>query len=245
LAKELATLDVLSRGRLEIGIGAGWMSTEYDKAGLSFDRASVRIERLEEYVTVLKGLFADEPLHFSGRHYAITDLSGTPKPLQRPHPPIMIGGGGPRVLSLAACHADIISIITAPHSDRHRSRDANSMSPGALEERIRWIEQAAGDRLEDVELNFTLAGIGIAKSPEAGAAAFRPTLQAGLEARGLTFDLGVADLLDSPAFAFGSVGQIAEKILALRERYGITYVTLGFGAPPDAFAPVLEQLRDA
>ena len=101
LAKELATIDLLSDGRLEIGIGAGWMRTDYDTAGLPYDSAGVRIDRFVEGLAVLKGLMADPPFSFAGKHYTVSDLQGMPKPVQRPHPPILIGGGGRRVLSIA------------------------------------------------------------------------------------------------------------------------------------------------
>ncbi len=105
LAQEMASLDVLSDGRLEIGIGAGWNRPEYDAIGLPFEPVATRVERLAESVTVLKGLFGDGPFTFQGRHYAITDHDGQPKPVQKPHPPLLIGGGGRRTLSLAAREA--------------------------------------------------------------------------------------------------------------------------------------------
>src|SRR2546429_9289950 len=111
LAKEAATLDLLSGGRLELGLGAGWMKPEYDQAGIPFDRASERIDRMKEGVQIIKGLFADGPVDFAGRYYTITDLEGFPKPTQRPHPPIHIGGGGQSLLALAAREADIVGFI--------------------------------------------------------------------------------------------------------------------------------------
>ena len=113
LAKEMATLDCLSGGRVELGIGAGWLRTEYEQAGLVFDRAGVRIDRLEEAVRVIKGFWADQPLTFTGAHYQITGIDGVPKPLQRPHPPLLIGGGKERMLRLAGRVADIVGILTA------------------------------------------------------------------------------------------------------------------------------------
>ena len=94
LAKELATQDVLSGGRVEIGLGAGWMETDYRSIGMAYDRPGVRIDRFEEGIAVIKGAMADGPFSFAGRHYTITDYDGRPKPVQRPHPPLLIGGGG-------------------------------------------------------------------------------------------------------------------------------------------------------
>ena len=110
LAKESATLDLLSDGRLELGVGAGWMNTDYEQSGIPKDPAGVRIERLEEALDILDGLFADGPFDYQGQHYTITGLDGLPKPLQKPRPPLIIGGGGKRVLSLAARRADIVGI---------------------------------------------------------------------------------------------------------------------------------------
>src|SRR5277367_6189137 len=102
LAKEAATIDMLSEGRLEFGFGAGWMATDYQQSGIPYDPVGVRIDRFVEGLTIIKGLFADGPVSFSGKHYQISGLEGTPKPVQKPHPPIIIGGGGKRILSIAA-----------------------------------------------------------------------------------------------------------------------------------------------
>ena len=110
LAREAATLDLLSDGRLELGLGAGWMTADYDKAGLELDRPGVRIERLEESIAILKGLMTDGPFTFEGKHYTVTDLDGEPKPVQRPHPPFIIGGGAPKILGLAAREAAIVGV---------------------------------------------------------------------------------------------------------------------------------------
>src|SRR5437870_3008165 len=111
LAKELATLDVLSEGRLQVGLGAGWLRQEYEDAGMRFDPASVRIARLEETAIILKGLFSEGPFSFAGEHYRVTNLEGLPRPIQRPRPPIMIGGGGKKILAVAARQADIVQLM--------------------------------------------------------------------------------------------------------------------------------------
>ncbi|NBO55523.1 MAG: TIGR03621 family F420-dependent LLM class oxidoreductase, partial [Actinobacteria bacterium] len=107
LAKELATMDLLSDGRLEIGIGAGWMASDYEEAGMPYDSPKVRIDRFVEGLAVIKGLMQEGPLNFTGEHYKITNHDGLPKPVQRPYPPVLIGGGGKRVLTIAAREADI------------------------------------------------------------------------------------------------------------------------------------------
>jgi probable F420-dependent oxidoreductase len=165
LAKELATLDVLSGGRLEVGLGAGWMRSEFEQAGIRFDKASVRIERLEEAVIVLKGLFADEALTFTGHHFTITALDGTPKPIQRPGPPIMIGGGGPRVLAAAARRADIIQVL--PSTIRgDMALDPALCTARAYREKVEFIRDAAGARFDDIELGALLLKVTITDDPD-------------------------------------------------------------------------------
>ncbi|HVM63343.1 MAG TPA: LLM class flavin-dependent oxidoreductase, partial [Acidimicrobiales bacterium] len=105
-----ATLDVLSEGRLDLGVGAGWMASDYEAAGLPFDPPGARITRLEETIAILKGLFAGEPFSFAGHSYQVASLVGVPKAVQTPHPPLLIGGGGRRVLRLAGREADIVGI---------------------------------------------------------------------------------------------------------------------------------------
>jgi probable F420-dependent oxidoreductase len=152
LAKEAATIDVLSGGRLEFGLGAGWMTTDYEQSGITHDRPGVRIERLAEAITIIKGLFADGPVNFTGEHYTITGHEGTPKPLQKPGPPILLGGGGKRMLTLAAQQADIIGVnVTLAAGVIDASAGPNATSE-ATEEKLRWIADAAGDRFDELEL---------------------------------------------------------------------------------------------
>ena len=145
LAKEAATLDLLSDGRLELGLGAGWQVEDYEQSGIPFDPPGVRIARLAEAVTVIKGLLSDEPCTFAGDHYRVTAMRGTPTPLQRPHPPILIGGGGRRVLTLAAREADIIGLnidMRSGHIDEHAGPTATADS---TDQKLDWIREAAGD----------------------------------------------------------------------------------------------------
>jgi len=150
LAKEIATIDVLSDGRFEVGLGAGWKKEEYDQVGIPFDPPGTRVGRLEETVRVLKGLWADGPLTFTGQHYTIQALESFPKPVQRPHPPIFIGAGGKRLLSFAAQEADIIGIIA--QALPAGGLDVASDSEARLAEQVRWIREAAGERFSHVEL---------------------------------------------------------------------------------------------
>ena len=139
LAQDLASLDVLSDGRLDIGIGAGWRKVEYDGIGMTFDPVPVRSARLAEAVTVLKGLFADETLNYAGSHYRITELDGLPKPVQRPHPPFLIGGGGRRTLSLAGREAQIVGF--APRIHANGQGDPLSFTLEATAEKVEWARR--------------------------------------------------------------------------------------------------------
>src|SRR6188474_931907 len=152
LAREAATLDLLSEGRLELGVGAGWMTADYEKAGLQLDKPSVRIARLAESLTILKGLWADGPFSFRGEHYTISELDGAPTPVQQPIP-IIIGGGGKKVLSLAAREADIVGINANLRSGVAENPDsAQSATGAATDEKLRWVREAAGDRFDELEI---------------------------------------------------------------------------------------------
>src|SRR5438874_3181345 len=142
LAKEAATLDLLSGGRFELGIGAGWLRSEYEQAGMVFESAGVRVSRLEEAIQVLKGLFADRPLTFAGNHYTITNLNGFPKPAQRPHPPILVGAGSKRMLALAAREADIVGILHKAMPDGTISEEITERLPAKLAKNVEWYRQA-------------------------------------------------------------------------------------------------------
>ncbi|NED63240.1 LLM class flavin-dependent oxidoreductase, partial [Streptomyces sp. SID10244] len=151
------TIDVLSKGRLELGIGAGWMKEEFDKAGIEFESPGVRIRRLDEALTILDGLMRGETVDFDGEFYQINGLEGSPRPRQGPRPPIAVGGGGPKMLALAAKHADIISV--APSTTRDGKMKLSDMTIERTAERVDRIREAAGDRFDEIELNWTIAVI--------------------------------------------------------------------------------------
>jgi len=237
LAKELATLDVLSGGRVEIGVGAGWMRDEFEAAGIRFDAASVRIERLEEAVTLLKGLFADEPCTFAGAHYTVTGLDGLPKPVQRPHPPIMIGGGGHKVLSVAARQADIIQVL--PGVIRGVvALDASQFAARSYREKVDWIRDAAGARFDDIELGTLLMHVAITDDVDRA----RDEFLAQFPADAVQDNSTRAELLASPVVAIGSVDAVCDRLLATRDELGFSYFAPPLGGDPDAFAPLVERL---
>src|SRR5947209_8933951 len=179
LAKEAATLDVLSEGRLELGLGAGWLKLEYERSGIPFERASARIARMEEAIQIVKGLFADGPVDFAGQYYTITGLEGFPKPMQHPHPPLHIGGGGQRLLSVAAREADIVGFIPRARPDG-QGQDLMDATPEALEQKITWVREAAGARFSELELGVLVAQVITTEDREQAAQFIATTLAAGL-----------------------------------------------------------------
>ncbi len=237
LAQELASLDVLSGGRLDVGIGAGWNRPEYDATGLTFDPVGVRVSRLREAVTVLRGCFADGPFSFAGEHYTITNHDGYPKPLQRPSPPLFIVGGGKRVLTLAAEVADMVGL--APRLsivDGRPIPDPRSFTLAAAQEKVSWVRAAAGARFDELELNTYPSGLPLTVTGSALALA-RARAEALTSRSGIP--ISAEELLESPHVFLGTVGELTQKVLDLRERLGVTSFMLG---DLDEAAPIAEAL---
>ena len=229
LAKDAATIDVLSGGRFELGLGAGWLREEYDQTGIPFDAPGTRIERLEEAVTIIKRLLAGERVTFAGRHYAIADLEGRPTPVQRPHPPIAIGGGGRRTLTLAAREATIVGLV--PRARRDGSGlDLADLGDAATREKLEWVRAAAGARFDSLELNTLIQAVAVADQRNAAADQ--------LAAR---FKVDRDVVLETPYVLLGTVKEISETVWRRRERYGFSYLTV-FERDMEAFAPVVARL---
>jgi probable F420-dependent oxidoreductase len=230
LAKEAATIDLLTEGRLELGIGAGWMRTDYEQSGIVYDPPKVRVDRFEEGLKVLKGAFGDGPFSFEGKHYTITNYEGFPKPVQKPNPPILIGAGGKRMLSIAAREADIIGVNPNLSPGEVNMEVGQDGTAERFDEKLRWVKQAAGDRFDDIEFN-TLIFIGIITDDRmASAANFAPMF-------GLTPEQG----LEVPLALVGTVDQICETLIERRERWNISYYTLSEGLL-ESFGPVIERM---
>lgn len=228
LAKEAATLDRLSGGRLELGIGAGWMRADYEQAGLEFSSPGVRIARLHEAITVLNGAWADEPFTFVGEHYAVTSLDLTPKPLQRPRPPLLLGGGGPTMLRLAAHEGDIVNITNRTARDgRGVAPDDVGLQP--LLRKIEIVREAAGPRWPDVELSLTIRAVSIDRSAED----VYPALRGQID-----------QLRGTPAILEGSESGIAEEILRWHEELGVSYFILGEDTNASAMGRVIARVRE-
>jgi len=230
LTKEAATLDLLSEGRVEIGVGAGWLAGEYAAAGIPFERPGVRIAKLAEGIALMKQLMADGEVSFKGEHFRVEGFEGRPKPVQRPHPPLMIGGGGERVLSLAAREADIVSFNFNNRSGVIGPDGVQTSTAELTAEKVAWVKRAAGDRFESIELEigayFTFVGDAGDSMAEGMASAF-----------GLSSDAMRAH----PHALFGSVDTICEELVRRREQYGISYITVGDAHMHD-FAPVVARL---
>jgi probable F420-dependent oxidoreductase len=239
LAQDFASLDVLSSGRLQIGIGAGWNWPEYDAIGLRFDRPPTRTARLAEAIAVLKGCFADGPFSFAGEHYRITEHNGLPKPVQRPHPPLFVGGGGRRTLTLAAQQADIVGLaprLLTRGDQGEPVADPRSMTAAATAEKIGWIRAAAGERFGELVLNCYPSGGPMVITANARAEAAERADQ--LRAKS-GIDLTVDEVLASPHIFIGSRQGLTEKFIELRDEFGITSFTVD---DIDALAPIVESL---
>jgi probable F420-dependent oxidoreductase len=215
LAREAATLDLLSEGRLELGIGAGWMTADYEKAGIPLDKPSVRIARLAESIAVLKGLWGDKPFTFHGDHYRITELDGMPKPVQQPIP-LIVGGGGKKVLSLAAHEADIIGINANLRRGEAENADAAKSATGdATDEKLQWVRDAAGDRFDDIEIQQFVGFVHFTDDPMGFANAMAPA-----------FGVEPEVALETPLVLVGSIESMIDDLLARRERWQMSYIVV-------------------
>lgn len=230
LAKEIATIDVLSGGRVEFGLGAGWMNTDYEQSGIEHDRAGVRVDRMAEGIAVFKGLFAEGAFDFEGDHYRVTGMDGLPKPVQKPHPPLLIGGGAPRVLSIAAREADIVGINPAVRSGNVDSDAARDGSAAQTDQKSQWIKDAAGDRYAELEINMLVFAVIVNDQREETAASMAPL-----------FGIDPDEAVEYPHAWFGSVDQICEDLVAGRERWDVSYLVVQADAM-DAVAPIIAKL---
>jgi len=230
LAKEAATLDVLSDGRFDLGLGAGWMATDYEQAGIPYDSPGTRISRMKEGLKIIKGMFAGEPFTFSGEHYQVKGIEGSPRPVQKPHPPILLGGGGRRMLRLAAREADIVNVNFDLREGQVNRDLVRTGLAEATDEKLRWIREAASDRLDSIELSVTIFLANITDDRESVAT----VMAAGVGAE-------PKDILAMPHFLIGTVDEVVDDLQRRRERYGISYVIVP-GEADEAFAPVVARL---
>jgi probable F420-dependent oxidoreductase len=239
LAQEAASVQLLTDGRLELGIGAGWARREYAQAGLQYDSAGVRVARFEEYLEVTRGLLhATGPFSYAGKFFTLEDYAAMPR--HAVPPPILVGGGSPRILGMAGRLADIISVSTRASADGRV--DMPNITLGAVENKVRYIREAAGERFDQIELNMTVRELRLTDDRRATARellngwAAAPSRLANVEQ--MTED----DVLDSPHMALGTVEQIVEQLELSRERWGFAYLEVS-STDAEAVAPVMEQLN--
>jgi probable F420-dependent oxidoreductase len=231
LAKEAATLDLLSDGRLELGLGAGWMRSDYEESGIAYDPPGVRVDRFEEGVAIITGLLeSEDPFSFAGKHYNVTGHKGTPRPVQKPRPPLIIGGGGRRVLGIAARHAEIVSINVDLRAGTAGPESAANATPDATREKIGWVREAAGDRFDEIELNTLIGFVMVTDDRQSIIDAMAPAL-----------GIDPADAGHIPLALIGTLDQMAEELEWRREEYGISYFSVESDAW-EAMAPVVARL---
>ncbi len=232
LAKEAATLDFLSGGRLELGLGAGWLRREYDASGMPYDRAGVRIDRLAEAVRVIKGLFGEDAFCFTGEHYAVSAIDLFPKPVQRPRPPILIGGGKQRLLTLAGQEADIVGLLTTSVASGTVTDDPQERTVAAVREKLSWVRDGAGERFDQIELSLIPT---LVVTDDRIGTAVRLIAERGWD--GVTVD----DVLAMPSLLIGHVDEICATLCQRREEFGFSYYIVS-DQIAEEFAPVVARL---
>jgi probable F420-dependent oxidoreductase len=231
VAREAATVDLLTGGRFQLGLGAGHMKSEYDQAGLTFDTGGTKVERLTEATAIIKGLLSGEEVTFAGRHYRVTRHRVHPAPVQRPHPPIVISGNGRRLLTLAAREADIVGLSGIAFRRGGTAPDITGWKEAGVDERVRLVREVSSDRFAQIELNVLVQQVLVTDDRR----------RAAEELASQWHQLSPDEILRSPYMLIGSVDQLAEDLEARRERWGFSYFTI-FEPYVNAFAPVVAGL---
>jgi probable F420-dependent oxidoreductase len=233
VAREAATVDILTDGRFLLGLGAGSIRSEYEQIGATFDAGGTRVERLTEAVTIVKGLLAGETVTFAGRHYQVTGHGLNPLPVQKPRPPILIGGNGRRLLTLAAREADIVGLSGITFREGGAAPpDLAAWRVSGVDERLRLIRETAGDdRYARLEVNVLVQQVIVTENRRAAAE----------EMSSRWAQLSPDEFLQSPFVLIGTVEQIVEDLHARRERWGFSSYVM-FDSDMDAFAPILARV---
>lgn len=231
LAKDAATMDILSEGRFELGIGTGWIKHQYTAAGVPYESARIRVDRFEEAITVIKGCWSGEPFSFTGDHYQVAEAT-CPRPVQQPRPPVLIAGSGPRMLKIAGREADIVSISpgTPGSSTFERFGSDLATSGDRVTAQVDWIRQGAGPRIDDIELSVFAHRVTVTEDAD-------QIVQELASQAKTTAD----EVAQSPHVLIGPTPALVETLLHRRERYGISYIV--FDADDlKAIEPIVSQL---
>lgn len=230
LAREMATLDLISGGRLEVGIGAGWKRSDYDQTGISYDKPGVRIDRLSESLQIITSLWREGNSTFSGEFYNTVNAVGKPTPIQENGPPLVIGGGGKKILTLAAKWANIVGINPSLTLGEITDEVVDSVSPDRFQERIEWVKEASGTRFKDLELQCLTFLASVVEDRVGWLSQFAPQ-----------FGLNVDQVLEIPIVLVGTVDEIIEDLLKRRKRFGLSYWVI-HQHEMEEFAPVVAAL---
>ena len=229
-AKEIATLDVISEGRVELGVGAGWKKIDYEQSGMPMDPPKVRVDRMIEGVEVMRRAFADGPFDFAGEHYTVTGYDGLPKPHRPGGPPLLVGAGAPRMLRWAGANADIVGVNPSIHSGEIDVEAARDGLAERIDRKLEWLREGAGDRFDDLEINAWVPVVEVTDDAAGYAEAAAPL-----------FATTPDELLRSPMTMVGSAGEIADRLRERRERWAYSYHVVQ--APSvEALAPVVAEL---
>jgi probable F420-dependent oxidoreductase len=226
LAKEIATLGLAAEGRVEVGLGAGWLRSDYEPAGIDFDDAPVRVDRLAESLTIMKALWNQGEATFAGRHYSVSGARCEPRPSTPPR--VLVGGGSRRVLTIAAREADIVGVNTNLSSGQYQGAPALRVDLDHYDRCLDWVRQAAGDRFDAIELQVLAFSVMVV-----------PTQTAAVRSARL---LGLPEeALDLPIVLIGTVDDLCDRLVERRERWGFSNIVV----PDDTaetFAPVVARL---
>ncbi len=230
LAKELATLDLFSEGRLEVGLGAGWMKSDYSTSGIALDPASTRVARLAESIAIMKDLWRHGYCDYLGDHYEVRAATGFPEPHRKPYPLLAVGGGSPRVLALAAREADIVGINARLAEGVIGPEVVASARSDKFDQRVMWVKEAAGDRFDQLEIQCLTFFVNV--GPGGGEL---------LEKMAPAFGLSPEQAAEAPPVLVGTVDDVCETLQARRARYGFNYFVV-HESELDSFAPVVARL---
>jgi probable F420-dependent oxidoreductase len=230
LAKEIATLDLIAEGRLEVGIGAGWMRTDYEESGIPYDRAGTRVDRFSEAIGILKSMWSEGSATQEGQHYQVKAAQGLPRPHSAPRPKLLIGGGSPRVLGIAGREADIVGINPNLAAGAVGAEMAAEVTPAKFDQKLAWLKEGAGDRFDDLELQCLTFIVQVGTDRDQVLANLAPG-----------FGLSPEEAGAIPIALVGTVDQICETIESRRERWGFTYWVV-HEPEMEAFAEVVKRL---